>query len=160
MVCSGFNLNCIDLVMYLCYFWSWGYVLLSSSRILVWVCCFFNFMPLKVRFLGGTLVTSNRASGYCSGSVFTLRFAVSYCCDSVIENISTNFFNTYYYWIKRLLSGLIRCSVLSASINEWTALIAASDTGSLVIGKLVGKNLTVSEILLMDFLMIHILWHL
>ena len=44
-------------------------------------------MPWEVGFLGGTLVTDAGVPGYCSRGVFTLRTAVSCCCDSVVAHI-------------------------------------------------------------------------
>ena len=104
---------------------------------------------LRMLGFGGTLRIGAGASGCYFDGVCTLRSLVSSCCGSVIENMSANCCNACCCWIRRLLSGIIGCGVLSASINKWAAWIAASTEDSFGIGKLMGKKLTVSDILLL-----------
>ena len=75
-------------------------------------------MPWKVGFLGGTLKTDAVASGCCFGSAFTLRTDVLDYCDSMVWNLSATLCNICCCWIGGLLSGIIGCGVLSASINK------------------------------------------
>ena len=58
------------------------------------------------------------------------------------------------------MSGLIGCGILSVSIDKWAVWIAISAAKSFGKGKLVGKNLSVSEILSAELLIKYVLWHL